>query len=178
MLFYPRRLTLYETSESRKAFGNNLNYEKIRIFEDSKLPNYIDDLGRLIKKMPKRGEHVDNAITLGNWCLFGREIEPSKAVDMNWLIHELTHVWQFQTMGWVYIFKALDAQKKLGAQVYDFGGEEGLKKHIKNGSLFKDFNLEQQGDIMKTYYEKLCKGEDTKTWEVLIKQMDKSYTKR
>jgi len=93
---------------------------------------------------------------------------------MSWVIHELTHVWQYQTMGWDYLFKAWRAQKKMGAEVYDFGGEEGLRKHIQKGGKFKDFNLEQQGDIVKTYYEKLCKGENINTWRLLIKEMERS----
>jgi hypothetical protein len=100
MLLNSRPLSPYEIDESRKAFGDNLKYEEIRIFEGNRLPNFLDDFGRLIKKMPKRAGHVNNAITLGNWCLFGREIETSKTNDRSWLIHELTHVWQFQTMGW------------------------------------------------------------------------------
>jgi len=177
MLLNSRPLSPYEIDESRKAFGDNLNYEDIRIFEGNRLPNFLDDFGRLIKKMPKRAGHINNAITIGNWCLFGREIETSKANDRSWLIHELTHVWQFQTIGWLYLFKALAAQMKMGAKVYDFGGEEGLKKHIQKGGMFKDFNLEQQGDIVKIYYEKVCKGEDTTTWKLLIKQMEKSFPK-
>jgi hypothetical protein len=118
--------------------------------------------------------NVNNAFTIGNWCFFGSVINPMKAHDMSWVIHELTHVWQYQTMGWRYLFKALGAHIRMGVHVYDFGGEEGLKKQMQKSGSFTDFNMEQQGDIVKGYYEKLCKGKDTSAWGYFIEQMEKA----
>lgn len=66
--------------------------------------------------------------------------------DMAWLIHELTHVVQFRSIGVQYIIEALRAQHTSG---YFYGGREVLKtaKH------FESFNLEQQAEIVKHYYE-------------------------
>jgi len=172
--FTSRPLSPYEISECRKAFGDKLHYQAVKIFEGCTLPNLLDDFGNLFKKIPPRDVKAKNAITLGNRCLFGRVINTSKANDMSWVIHELTHVWQYQTMGWHYLFKAMAAHKRLGVHVYDFGGEEGLKKHIQKAGKFTDFNMEQQGDIVKGYYEKLCKGEDTSAWGYFIEQMEKA----
>lgn len=66
--FNARSLTPFERQEARKVFGSKLNYEKIRVFEGAQLPNFLDDIGRLIKQMPKREIEVKNAITLGNNC--------------------------------------------------------------------------------------------------------------
>ena len=120
--------------------------------------------------MPKRDERVKNAITIGNWVLFGRKLATQRPHDMSWMIHELTHVWQYQTMGWEYLTKALNAQKKLGAKAYDFGGEDGLKSRRKDGGL-KKFNMEQQGDIAKKYYQRLLEGGDTSAWDDYIQEM-------
>lgn len=169
--FDSRRLETHEIAEARKVFGDKFNYEDIRIFEGNELPNFLDDIGNIIKKMPKRDERIKNAITLGNWILFGRKLETERPHDMSWMIHELTHAWQFQTMGWDYLFKALDAQKKLGTQAYDFGGESGLKSRRKEGVSIKAFNMEQQGDIAKKYYQRLIDGGDTSAWDQYIQEM-------
>jgi hypothetical protein len=148
-----------------------LKYAELLIFEGNELPNFIDDVGNIIKKMPKRKEYIKNAITLGNWCIFGRTLTTESPSDMSWMIHELTHAWQYQTMGWKYLFQALNAQIKLGATVYDFGGEEGLKSHRKNGDGIKKFNMEQQGDITKKYYLRLVEGRDTSAWDPYIHEI-------
>lgn len=181
--FHARPLTPYEKSEARKIFGDRLDTRAIRIFEGARLPNLLDDLGRFIKKMPKREITVKNAITLGNNCFFGRELKtdeikdldakltPSQFIEMSWLIHELTHAWQYQTMGWSYLLSAWDSQSKLGAKVYDFGGETSLKKRQKQGAKIKDFNLEQQGKIVQEYWERKKKGEDTSAYEPFIHEL-------
>jgi len=169
--FDTRKLTAHEIAEAKKVFGDKLDYDEIRICAGTELPNFIDDIGKFIKKMPKRDERIKNAITLGNCVFFGRELDTKTLTDMSWMIHELTHVWQFQSMGWDYLFQALDAQKKLGAKAYDFGGEEGLKARKKTGSMLKEFNLEQQGDITRNYYQKLVKREDTSAWAEYIQEI-------
>lgn len=181
--FNVRTLTAFEKSEARKIFGSRFDTDAIRILEGARLPNMLDDLGRLIKGMPRREINVKNAITLGNHCFFGREIKTdeitdSKAklstqqiLDMSWLIHELTHAWQYQSMGWSYLWTAWDAQTKLGEKVYDYGGEGNLKKKHSEGAKIKDFNLEQQGKIVQAYWERRSKGEDTTAYEPFIKDL-------
>ena len=169
--FDSRSMTAYEITEAKKVFGDKLNYAEIRVFSGTELPNFIDDIGNIIKKMPKREERIKNAITLGNRMLFGRELDTKTSNDMGWMIHELTHVWQYQSMGWDYLFQALDVQKKLGAKAYDFGGEEGLKSRKKTGGNVKELNMEQQGDLTKKYYQKLVAGEDTSAWHEYIREI-------
>jgi hypothetical protein len=181
--FKTRSLTEFEKSEAKKVFGNRLKYDEIRIFEGAGLPNMLDDLGRFLKKMPRREINVKNAITLGNNCFFGRELKTdeikpgstsltkAQVAEMSWLIHELTHAWQYQTLGWSYLWTAWDAQTKLGAAVYDFGGEEGLAKKSKEGGKLKDFNLEAQGGIVQKFYERRVQAEDTTAFEHFIKQI-------
>jgi hypothetical protein len=80
---------------------------------------------------------------------------------LDWLIHELTHVWQFQQLGWRYLFMAIGAQIREGEHAYDFGGEKGLIERHKQGWKFANFNLEQQGDIARAYYLAVRRGKDT-----------------
>jgi hypothetical protein len=169
--FNSRGLAPHEISAAQPIFGENFDYESIRIFEGTDLPNFLDDIGNIIKGMPKRDERIKNAITLGNWCLFGRNLDTEHPHDMSWMVHELTHVWQYQTMGWDYLFQAFSAQKKMGANAYDFGGENGLKEHKKKGGGLKDLNLEQQGDIAKNYYLRLMRKEDTGAWDDYIREI-------
>jgi hypothetical protein len=71
---------------------------------------------------------------------------------MPWLIHELTHAWQYQHTGWTYIVRALSAQFRYGPAAYDFGGEANLIKCRQAHWTIKNFNPEQQGDIARYYY--------------------------
>ncbi len=181
--FGARRLTAYEIGEARKVFGDRLDYDEVKIFEGAGLPNFIDDIGRFLKKMPKRAIEVKNAITLGNNCFFGRELKTDliinpetqldggQMIEMSWLIHELTHAWQYQTLGWDYLFAALDAQRKLGEKVYEFGGADGLKKRRKENAALKDFNMEQQGHIVQKYYEALKNGADGSAYEPFVREI-------
>ena len=175
--FDSRRLDAHEISEAKKVFGEKFDYESVRIFEGNELPNLLDDIGNIVKKIPKRAERVKNAITLGNWCLFGRALATERPHDMSWMIHELTHVWQYQTIGWKYLSLALDAQKEFGIKAYDFGGETGLKSRRKKGASLKDFNMEQQGDIAKNYYQRLTEGGDTSAWDTYIQEMQDDLPK-
>ncbi len=181
--FGARSLTAFERAEASMIFGDKLNYDRVRIFEGANLPNFIDDIGRWIKRMPKREVNVKNAITLGNNCLFGRQLKTDEITDMDtkldsgqliemsWLIHELTHAFQYQTLGWKYLYMALEAQGKLGARVYDFGGVEGLKKRQKSKGMIKEFNMEQQGHLVQKYYEAIKRGEDASVYEPFVKQI-------
>jgi type VI secretion system secreted protein VgrG len=169
--FDSRPLNAHEISEAKKVFGDNLDYDDIMIIEEHALPNFIDDIGRVIKKMPKRKEYIKNAITLGNRCIFGRDLETEKTSDMSWMIHELTHAWQYQTLNWLYLVRALDAQLELKDKVYDFGGEDGLKSRRKDGASLNEFNMEQQGDIAKKYYLRLVEGRDTSAFDPYIQEI-------
>jgi hypothetical protein len=173
-----RSLFAWEIQEARRVFGDQLRYEKIRIHECARWTNAINLLGQRLKHMPV--VDVDNAITLGRHCFFPvRMLEmPVPADDpeyfkLPWLIHELTHTWQYQRMGWIYLAKALRAQTSLGAQAYIYGGEQGLVEGQQSGRKLADFNLEQQGDIARDYYWRMSKGLDTSAWTPYIAELQK-----
>lgn len=175
-----RNLYNWEITEARRAFGDKLDYAKIEIHECTPIANTIDDIGRKLKGMPVRKLAHNNAIGFGNDCIFPIQL-PKKLVPvgdpddyiMPWMMHELTHVWQFQHMGWTYLAKALGAQIKYGAKVYEYGGAKGLPDHRKHGQTLTDFNLEQQATIVQHYYARLRKGKDVSVYQPYIDDIQK-----
>lgn len=118
-----RALNENETVVLRDVFGNNLRASRI----------VIDTSSRLAKS--KKVAFV-TFNTIHHWG----EIPP------NLMAHELTHVWQYQKFGSVYLLKALQAQHS--HEGYNYGGEEGLTEK----ASFLHFNMEQQGDIVEDFY--------------------------
>jgi hypothetical protein len=171
-----RSLYSWEIQEARRVFANALVYSQVRICECAYWPINIKRLGSWLQRTSYTGK--PNAVTLGSTCYFSlRLLDTMVSFDhpehykIGWLIHELTHVWQFQRKGWGYLFQALRAQLSQGAQAYDFGGEAGLMAALRQGKKFAGFNLEQQGDICRTYYERLCSAADVSAWQPFITEI-------
>jgi hypothetical protein len=66
------------------------------------------------------------------------------------LIHELTHVWQYQQVGAIYMPQALHAQR-WGAG-YRYGGRDGLRAAQEQRAGLASFNREQQAQIVQDFY--------------------------
>ena len=77
---------------------------------------------------------------------------------MAWLVHEVTHVSQYQKYGIVYIIKALRAQRHGG---YNY-------KETWLQTALNDFNFEQQADIAKQYYLNVSRGHKNDRYNNLI----------
>lgn len=139
IIYKTRKLTEFEKGEVKKVFGNSLNWEKTRIRENS----WMAKVGAKSAKKNNIGFVLFNTIN------FSRELNhESRTSDMPWLIHEVVHVLQFKELGAQYIIEALRAQQSAG---YGYDGKEGLLK----ASSLEGFNLEQQADIAKHYYQNL-----------------------
>ncbi len=171
-----RSMYAWEIVEARLVFANELDYDSVRIHENTPFPDTINRLGTTLKRLPPPDVH--NAITLGFHTYFPVSllvelVSPSDPdyYKFPWLIHELTHAWQYQHLGWSYLVKALNAQFRLGVKAYDFGDEAGLVQAFKEGRKLSDFNLEQQGDISRTYYERLKAGQDVSAWQPFITEL-------
>lgn len=173
-----RRLTSLEILEAKLVFAASLDFTRIWVHENVAFPNWIGRIGTAIRgnKAP-----VNNAVTLGNHLYFpvqlqinAQRIENLELKDLGWLIHELTHAWQFQHTGISYLFKAISGHIRLGSKVYDYGGEKGLKDAVDNGVEFVAHNPEQQGDIVRKLYVALKRGEVTPTLAVMGEQIRNS----
>jgi hypothetical protein len=64
-------------------------------------------------------------------------------------VHELTHVYQYERAGSVYLGQAVHAQATIG---YGYGGADGLRRAREAGQHYRDFNREQQAQIAQDYY--------------------------
>jgi hypothetical protein len=101
--------------------------------------------------------------------VYNRIYFPSGGLEgdyLPWLIHELTHVWQYQRgadlpgMVWEAV-----------VGIYDYGGEEGLREAWRTGKAFDEFTTEQQGDIMEDYYKALRSGRSTAAYDDFVTQV-------
>jgi hypothetical protein len=173
-----RPMHSWEIEQAKLVFGDHLDYERVRIHECNPWPDRVNRIGLWLKRLPDTGAH--NAITLGNHCIFPVRLpvelvqpEQVEHYKICWLIHELTHAWQYQTLGWRYLILALKSQFKLKAGAYHYGGEKGLMQSFLEGKKLSDFNLEQQGDIAKDFYKQLSNKKPVKAWEPYIKEIQR-----
>lgn len=93
---------------------------------------------------------------------------PHARENLDILIHELVHVFQYERVGSVYGAESLYAQHTDG---YNYGGAEGLRQARAQGKHFCAFNREQQASIVQDYYLQLCHGWDATDYEPFIAEM-------
>lgn len=129
-----RPLLPEELAAATPIFGKTLNYERIRLDEYAVLGPSWAGLAYV------SGFHVNS---------WGR-------LSMPIIVHELTHIWQYQQVGLVYIPRALWAQYT--NEGYDYGGPQRIWERLQSGGFLKDFNYEQQAEIVADYF-RLCQGQ-------------------
>lgn len=175
-----RALSNWEVDEARYVFADQLQYDRVLVHEQSSWTDFLDDMWRRARHMPRRAPRNHNAVTLGNHCFFPTNLrtgsiqqnQPSHP-DMGWLLHELTHVWQYQHFGWPYLYQAALVHCLNGSRAYDFGGPDALMRLRSLGKTLQRFNPEQQGSIVRTYYERMCQGHDVSSWMPYIEDIQK-----
>ena len=149
-----RSLRPAEIAEARLVFADGLDYTRCRVNEGSDFPNFIGRVGAFLRggKPPEA-----NAITVRDVTYFPRVLTTDKPTDnswltdIGWLMHELTHQWQYQHDGFRYLIEAI----LHSVYVYTAPGErpnDALKRYSLAGQKFRDFTREQQGDIVRDYY--------------------------
>ncbi|TVR39600.1 MAG: DUF4157 domain-containing protein, partial [Bacteroidia bacterium] len=124
--FNTRPLTGDEKEMARDVFGESIDYELVRIDEKA-------ILGPSWTNRPYVSFH-----TINSWG----------PMSSDTLIHELTHVWQYEKMGAMYMPYALHGNSK--PDFYDYGGLDALEENKEKG--LDAFNVEEQGEIMADYY--------------------------
>jgi hypothetical protein len=166
--------------EARLVFASSLNTTPIVLHELVAWPDRLAAIGSGLHGDPQPSH---NAITLGNHIYFPIELATESELynehnlgQMAWLIHELTHCWQFQHSGISYFLKALSVQLRLGSKAYAYGWESGLKQAIEAGDNFSHFNPEQQGEITRHYYYRLKQSLDTSAWRPWIQAIQATGT--
>ena len=133
------RLTQEETDAAGQVLGPGaVRYAAVRVAE-----------GRVLRLIFKR--NGDRAFTLFHTINLPASGHHSRG-NLDLLVHEMVHVYQFEQVGAVYIWQALRAQKTNG---YSYGGWEQLAKDRQKGWRFNCYNREQQGQIAQDYYRQV-----------------------
>ncbi|RJQ84790.1 eCIS core domain-containing protein [Amycolatopsis panacis] len=126
-----RPLTEAERVEARKVFAGSLNLDRITLTEGQ-----LTAIGGYARTLP-------DSINFPSGSATGSGFMP-------WLIHELTHTWQYQ-----HGYSVLSTGYHAIASTYDYGGDAELTARTARGQGFTSFNTEQQGDILQEYYRRL-----------------------
>ncbi len=126
--FNTRILTESEFKAAKSVFGHSVNLEFVRVDEKAMI-------GPSISKRAYTSFH-----TINSW---GHE-------KVHVMIHELTHVWQYENAGSIYMPQAIHAQA--WGEGYDYGGAQGLQSRKMSGRGFSSFNREQQGQIVQDFF--------------------------
>jgi hypothetical protein len=169
-----RVLRAEELAEVEKVFSTGLDVTRVRVNEDNSLPDWI---GRVGAKLRGASPPEHNAITLGNTCYFPVTLttnDPANSLwlrDMGWLMHELTHAWQYQHDGIIYLYQAIFKSTTYQYAPIGQSQDDALKGFSKAGKVFRDFNREQQGDIVRDYYFFLKQNRDVTAWDTYLKDL-------
>lgn len=153
-----RAMTEYEIRQASRVFGGAIDYSKVQVSDGSVSAEILSAGGY--------------ARTIGNTINF----PDGASRDMALMIHELTHVWQYQHFGWKYAPQAIKAQIFEGYEYADEGksAEQTLKDARAAGKTIHSYNREQQGDILQDYFKRLQKGDDTSAWEPFVNDVRNS----
>jgi len=166
-----RGLSPWEIDEARRVFGDTIDWAKVQIEESAGWPRLLSSSAARLRQ---RSAPAHNAVTLGHRIYFSRQLhtDPREApaqrrADLAWLVHELTHVWQFSRFGGGALLKMIRLHLRPQVDPYDYGGASGLSDGPTAKAL-SDFTLEQQAEIARDYYARLDAGEDTLAWDPLV----------
>jgi hypothetical protein len=172
-----RALSACELAEARLVFGDGLDYTRAWVWENARWPNWIADAGAALHRYKRKW---NNAVTLGNISYFPVALRTASETlaagdlsDISWLMHELTHQWQFQRLGWHYLWRAVRVQVSDGLKSYNYQAHhptksEALHARRAEGRTLMHFNMEQQGDLARDYYIALKQGHDQSPWEPFV----------
>ncbi len=87
------------------------------------------------------------------------------------MVHELTHVYQYHTIGTRYMTEAIYVLVATRRDCYQYGGPNGLRQAAADGRTLAGFNREQQAQIIQDYYTRQTAGQDTASYHPFLKQM-------
>jgi hypothetical protein len=139
LIFHTRPLTPEERDASKLVHGEDqrlIPIWEVRVDEGS----FMVKLGKWINSFTDPGA-TERAITTMHI------IQAPKGIDLETVVHELTHVAQYEKIGAVYMPQALHGQASV--EKYDYGN---LTEARAAGKAYRDFNREQQAQIAEDYY--------------------------
>jgi hypothetical protein len=152
---HTRPLTEPEIEAASSVLGEEaLRYHRVRIAHGGILASIFG---------------LNNNRAFATWHTINMPAHRQKHIPL--LIHELTHTFQYEQVGSVYIGQGLWAQRKLGADAYRYGGSAGLADAYAAGIRYCDYNREQQGQIAQDYCARKLSGRDTSHYEPYIEEL-------
>ena len=84
------------------------------------------------------------------------------------LIHELMHVYQYERVGSRYLGEAIYMLIKTRRDCYSYGGVKGLNLDRQNGKCYKEYNREQQAQIVQDYFARQQADQDVTAYEPFL----------
>lgn len=129
---FRRGLESRETEIARQVFGDALDVSALRLAEGGLLGSF-----GVARTLPR-------VVTFPRGVLTKPQ---QQARYERWLVHELTHAYQYQHGRSVLSLLPTAIAGFFRKGLYDYGGAEGLR-----GKTFADFNSEQQANIVADYY--------------------------
>jgi len=147
-----RPLNSAEIAYVDRIFHGSVDYTKVRIGKGG-----ITTLGSSARTIGNTIHMPDETFVKGTM-----EIDPDHS-DM--LVHEMTHVWQYQHQGWTY------APAALWAQLKTWGNIEDWRPAARKRRSWKSLDPEQQADAVEAYNAALRRAisgnADEDDWETL-----------
>jgi len=167
-----RHLTPAERADAQLVFADTVDLDNAFIATDTPTNDIIFGIQDFFTGNPE-----SRAFVTGNLINFDADEGPIKRYQF---IHEMTHVWQNQNVGPVYLGHAIFSQIAMGDAAYNYGyntgdaginvpnadyagnaetisegfvtGEGGQDELTAPDADFMDFTPEQQGQIMMQYF--------------------------
>ena len=131
-MVFRRRLESREAEIAHEVFGGALDISALRLAEGGLLGSF-----GVARTLPKLVTFPKGILTTPQ----------DQARYERWLVHELTHAYQYQHGRSVFSLMPTAFAGFFVKGLYDYGGVEGLR-----GKAFADFNTEQQANIVADYY--------------------------
>jgi len=128
--FNTRTLSSREVTLAERVFGKSIDFSLVRVDERAVL-------GLAFTNRAFTSFHTINA-----WG----------GLEDSVLVHELTHVWQYEQAGAIYMAQALHAQIRRGLGAYDYGGPGGLRAARAKGMRLTGFNREEQAQVVQDFF--------------------------
>ena len=145
-----RKLTANEIKLARTAFGDKIDYDKVRLSDGP--GNNMMAIMAFAKGNP--------AITIVNTVYFKRDFCPDFSVpgaNGTSFMHEMAHVWQYRTLGKVaFAFRYAAEVAKTGLKPNDMYDYSKVTR-------FDDAMLEAQAQMVGHYYKFKAEGNATQT---------------
>ncbi|HKJ55530.1 MAG TPA: methyl-accepting chemotaxis protein [Nitriliruptoraceae bacterium] len=169
-----RPLTDTEKEEAERVFEDAIDLDVVSISQESLDNTIIFEIQAAFQRL---GGDAPNARAFVTGTLINMRAD--QGIDMETLVHELTHVWQNFEVGPIYLSEAIHAQAT-NPDAYNYGytddetgaGAEGPTGGLQAaGGDFEAFNREQQGQIMQHYYRRRfveTPALDTADWQPYV----------